>query len=124
MKKRRRYSAKRHAPTRRWHIPPPLVHGSENLEGGGILLEWEDDLAVILWHAYRDAMLWSSSDSAERGQTFSPRNNSNPEVTRELVLQREIDPRLRNGLRLLAVLVQEPTAVREEQVARACKQIS
>lgn len=55
---------------RRWRVPPPLTHGPEPLEGGTILEELRDPLAVVLWEAARDVSLWVSTPTEERGEIF------------------------------------------------------
>jgi len=54
MKKRRRSSPSRRPSARRWHIPPPLIHGPETLEGGGIPSEWGNELGVGNSHTYQN----------------------------------------------------------------------
>ena len=123
MKARRRYASKRRATSRRWHIPPALIHGSETLEGGAILEEWGNALGAVLWQAFRDAMLWSTSEPAERTRTFSAAAREDG-TTLDDLLTADADPRLRSGLRTLQQLVRQPGAMREDQVARACRQLS
>jgi len=120
MKKRRRYAKKSPPPARRWHIPPPLIHGPETLEGGAILHEWPERSAVILWQAFRDAMLWATTEPELRGQLFMAGRTA---VSLE-DLATEEDPRLLLGLNVLARLVSAPVAVKEDQVSRACKLLS
>jgi tetratricopeptide (TPR) repeat protein len=124
MKKRRRSPAKRRAPSRRWHIPPPLIHGTDTLEGGSILQEWGSELGVLLWQSFRDVLLWSTCDPALRGQAFAADAGERYGRLAATLLDARTDVRLRGGLRILQQLVKEPETAREEQVARACRQIS
>lgn len=121
MKKRRRSIRQRRVSTRRWHIPPPLVHGPETLEGGGILNEWENELGVVLWQAFRDAMLWATTVPEHRGEMFNPTGQDSSHMA---IAPVESDIRLQSTLRVLNQLNTDSASVREEQVARACRQIS
>ena len=122
MKARRRSATKSRASTRRWHIPPPLIHGSETLEGGAILQEWGNELGVVLWQASRDVLLWATTEPHLRAQTFSSQS-IHPSLAGQIDDSRA-DPRLRTAFALFDQIVQNPEAVREEQVARACRLIS
>ena len=53
---RRRDLAEPLRSTRRWHLPPPLLHGGEPLEGGAILEENPGMQGLILWQALRDVL--------------------------------------------------------------------
>ncbi len=55
---------------RRWHLPPPLIHGSEPLEGGEILEEVPGELGLLLWQALRDVLLWSETPAGQRSSLF------------------------------------------------------
>ncbi len=120
MKKRRRSAPRRRASQRRWHIPPPLIHGPETLEGGGILNEWNSELGVVLWQAYRDAMLWATSDPDRRAEMFA---TSSSVASRYEGVATD-DAGLRTSLRFFAQLTSSPGDVRDEQVSRACRQVS
>ncbi|MQA89291.1 MAG: tetratricopeptide repeat protein [Gemmatimonas sp.] len=122
MKKRRRYSTKSRVPSRRWHVPPPLIHGPETLEGGEILQEWGSGLGVILWQAFRDSVLWATSAPESRAETFVTVGRSETRGSPEVAT--EPDPRLEAGLRILQRIVTKPDSIREAQVARACRQLS
>ncbi|MEX2584693.1 MAG: tetratricopeptide repeat protein [Gemmatimonadota bacterium] len=123
MKKQRRYSAKRRTPSRRWHIPPPLIHGPETLEGGGILQEWGNELGVVLWQASRDVMLWATTEPESRAEIFASCGSPSASAAAR-DFSESSDSRFRNGLRTLRQMVEQPVTVRDEQVARACRQIS
>src|SRR5688572_24135920 len=100
MKKRRRYAAKRRLPSRRWHIPPPLIHGPETLEGGGILQEWGNELGVVLWQASRDVMLWATTEPDARANTFSTEGTFRRRQM-AAVVEAETDSRIQAGLRVI-----------------------
>lgn len=121
MKARRRYASKRRSSARRWHIPPPLIHGSDTLEGGGILQDWGNELGVLLWQSSRDALLWATTEPSSRGGSFSARTAPDPFTP---LIDSQTETRVRAALRVLRQIAREPESVREEQVARACRQIS
>lgn len=50
----------------RWHVPPALMHGAEQLEGGEILVEMEGAQAFVMFQLARDITLWGSADPDER----------------------------------------------------------
>lgn len=122
MKARRRPAINRRASARRWHIPPPLIHGSETLEGGGILQEWGNELGVVLWQTSRDVLLWATTEPQLRSQTFSSQSRQ-PSLARPIEDGRA-DPRVRTAFALLDQLVEKAETLRDEQVARACRLIS
>lgn len=72
MKASRTRAASAPRPPRRWRTPPPLTRGSsESLEGMEILREVGGDAGILLWQSYRNVMLWSTAEPAERGRMFS-----------------------------------------------------
>lgn len=121
MKKRRRYAGQRRSPSRRWHIPPPLIHGPEPLEGGGILQEWPEERGVVLWAAFRDTMLWAVSAPEDRGEIF--RGQSPRPMPLERV-EDEDEAKLYEALKVLDQLVANATEIPEDHVSRACRQVS
>jgi tetratricopeptide (TPR) repeat protein len=124
MTNRRRPGTKPRAPSRRWHIPPPLIHGPETLEGGGILQEWANELGVLLWQSSRDVLLWATTEPSSRGATFTARSGTLLEQQIQRIVGDEADERLRTGLKQLALMVSQPGSIKEDQVARACRQLS
>lgn len=58
--------------SRRWQVPPPLTHGPESLEAGGILLEGSAETGPLLWQAARDILLWSGAPAASWHGVFAP----------------------------------------------------
>jgi len=106
--------------SRRWHIPPPLLHGAEALEGGDVLQEIPGPAGGVLWQALRDVLLWSQTPAPERGDLFAA-------GARERRLAEQLagalDPAIEDPLRTLAALVEAPTTTTAEAVALACRQI-
>ncbi len=124
MKKYRKIAKKRQTPGRRWHVPPPLIHGPETLEGAAILNEWTDGAGVVLWQAFRDTMLWTTTDLESRAFAFAPAAAAgNPDTPRELVDDPN-GPEVVKALGALRQIVANPVGVKEEQVARACRTLS
>lgn len=112
---------RRRASLRRWHIPPPLIHGPETLEGGGILNEWESEFGVVLWQAFRDAMLWATTAPEHREEMFAHAGG----ISRAAgSVAADVDARLSASLHLFRQLNSESGTIRDEQVARACRQVS
>lgn len=109
-------------PSRRWHIPPPLIHGAESLEGGAILKEWNGELSVVLWQAFRDVMLWTNSDSRHRSELFA-QSEGQPDETFQ-GLRGVADEPVESAIETLRGLSREPTHVREDRIARASRRIS
>lgn len=124
MKKRRPSVAKRRDTSRRWHIPPPLIHGPETLEGGGILNEWNNELGVLLWQASRDAMLWATSFPEDRGLVYARAPQTDAQSALDVYASGESDRRLHAGLHRLQQLVEVPADARDHQISNACRQIS
>jgi tetratricopeptide (TPR) repeat protein len=56
---------------RRWRTPPPLIRGSETLEGMDILREVGSEAGVLLWQSYRNVMFWATAEPGERARLFS-----------------------------------------------------
>ncbi|HEX8211834.1 MAG TPA: tetratricopeptide repeat protein [Longimicrobium sp.] len=56
---------------RRWRTPPPLIRGSETLEGMDILREVGSEAGVLLWQSYRNVMFWATAEPGERAGLFS-----------------------------------------------------
>jgi len=106
--------------SRRWHIPPPLVHGPEALEGGNLLQEFPGELGVVLWQALRDVMLLAATPAAERDGLFT----ADAERRRlAAMLSAAVDPLLEAPLRTLAAMVGDPAAGPGEAIGVACRQI-
>jgi tetratricopeptide (TPR) repeat protein len=120
---KREASAKRRArpPKRHWHIPPPLIHGSEPLEGGMVLQEVAGEVGVVLWQALRDVMLWSQTPPADRGELFSPAAR---ERRLAAILAAAPEPALESQLRVLTELTAAPSTMKAELVTVTCRALA
>lgn len=58
--------------SRHWHIPPPLVHGREPLQGGVVLEEIQGRTGLLLWEVLRDTLLWVEAAPDQREGLFAP----------------------------------------------------
>lgn len=101
---------------RRWHIPPPLVHGAEPLEGGEVLAEGSGPEAVLLWRGLRDVMIWAQTPPGERGLLFS--EGSRPAV------EPGGEPAPNPHLKLLLSLSSQAQTLSPAEVAAACRALS
>lgn len=119
MKKTKR-KVQRPRSKRRWHIPPPLLHGSEALEGGQLLRELPGDYGVVLWQALRDVMLWAQTPPAERGALFSP----GAFERRMAAVMAAAPAEAEEPLRQMAAVVQDPEGAAVETISLACRQMA
>jgi len=124
MKRRPHAAPARRSASRHWHIPPPLIHGPETLEGGGVLQDWDDDFGGLLWQASRDVALWATTDPPRRGQVFAPRSAERRHEQLASFSDAPPDPRVTSALETLLRLLREPEQLQEKQVAGACDQLS
>lgn len=108
-------------PKRHWHIPPPLIHGSEPLEGGTVLQEYPTEVGVLLWQALRDVVLWAQTPPAERSELFTAKAR---ERRLAAIAAASADPALESHLRLLAELTASSGSVREEVLSAASRSVS
>jgi tetratricopeptide (TPR) repeat protein len=105
---------------RRWHIPPPLLHGSEALEGGQLLRELPGESGVVLWQALRDVMLWAQTPVLERGGLFAEGAHE-----RRMASLLEAAPAgTQESLKQIVDLVEDPEAMQVETVSLACRQLA
>jgi tetratricopeptide (TPR) repeat protein len=118
--RRRRSVPRARKTTRRWHIPPPLVHGPEPLEGGSVLEELQTELGALLWQSLRDVMLWADTPVEAREGLFAPEAAGRREAALGRVRAEEIEP----ALRTLGALVANPDGATPASVARACGEIA
>jgi tetratricopeptide (TPR) repeat protein len=118
--RRRRLAPRARKTTRRWHIPPPLVHGPEPLEGGSILEELQTRQGALLWQSLRDVMLWADTPAEERDGLFAPDAAERREAALAGVSAGEVAP----ALRTLATLVADPAGVSPERISVACADIA
>jgi hypothetical protein len=57
--------------SRRWCVPPAILHGpDETLEGAAILVDVPGDLGVLLWRTARDVRLWGEAPRNARKNLF------------------------------------------------------
>ncbi|HET7321406.1 MAG TPA: tetratricopeptide repeat protein [Longimicrobiaceae bacterium] len=118
---RRRKPAPPRKTDRRWHIPPPLVHGPEPLEGGSVLEELQGPLAVVLWQAMRDVRLWTEAAPEERAALFAAGAGAGwGRAARTLAPE----PSMRTALKVLAGVSASPTEVEEPALAKASREIA
>jgi tetratricopeptide (TPR) repeat protein len=108
-------------PKRHWHIPPPLIHGSEPLEGGMVLQEFPGEEGVILWQALRDVMLWSQTPPGERGELFTPGARERRLAS---ILAIGLEPELEEQLKVLAEITESPAGVKAEVVSVTSRAIA
>ena len=121
----------------RWHVPPALMHGAEQLEGGEILVEMEGAQAFVMFQLARDITLWGSADpderrpdpeavgaevhSAERAAFFTP------DAYPRLIEQMEaagFDAAVEAPLRDAAEVLRAPGEVTRAQLTAACLAVS
>ncbi len=124
MKKRRGHRQNHPTPKRRWHIPPPLIHGSETLEGGAILTEWTDVLGVALWEASRDVLLWATTAPENRAEIFSSGPTASRRAAAGRVLEESGASGVGSALTSLRSVVLNSDEATEDHVAAACRTIS
>lgn len=119
--KRRRLTEGPRKTTRRWHIPPPLVHGSEPLEGGAVLEELPGHLGLLLWQALRDVLLWSETTPGARAGLFA---SGAADARRAALVEAPIPAPCHEPLVALSGLVDRPESVQDREVAAACAEIA
>jgi hypothetical protein len=108
-------------PKRHWHIPPPLIHGTEPLEGGQVLQEFPGEVGVVLWQALRDVMLWAQTPPVSRGELFSPAAS---ERRLAAIMAAAPEAAVEAPLRTLAELTSSPVTVKAELVTVSCRAIA
>jgi tetratricopeptide (TPR) repeat protein len=108
-------------PKRHWHIPPPLIHGPDPLEGGLVLQEFPGEVGVVLWQALRDVMLWSQTPPSSRGEIFA---DTARERRIAAILAAGPGPELEVQLRALTDLTSSPATIRAELITVTCRAIS
>lgn len=117
---RRRAPATPRPAARRWHIPPPLVHGAEPLEGGAVLAEVGGPLGVIVWQGLRDVLLWAETPPEERRGLFAPEAG---DARSRSIASAAPDDALREPLSILRDLAAAPFEAIPAVVADACAAI-
>lgn len=119
--KRRRSAPRTRKTSRRWHIPPPLVHGPEALEGGSVLEEVQSELGALLWQALRDVMLWADTAPEERADLFPPEASARREASFTSLAETD---EVVGALRALGAVLGGAAPADAAAVARACEEIS
>lgn len=110
---------------RRWHLPPPLIHGSEPLEAGELLEEVAGELGLLLWQAQRDLLLWAETPAEHRAELFQPSAASRTELeTRAVQRLTSAAPAVGPALSVLLQVVRSPVQVDPAQAAAACTAIA
>ncbi|MBD0320332.1 MAG: tetratricopeptide repeat protein [Gemmatimonadetes bacterium] len=121
----------------RWHVPPALMHGAEQLEGGEILVEMEGAQAFVMFQLARDITLWGSADpderrpdpeaagaevhSAERANFFTP--DAYPRLIEQLEAA-GFDAAVDAPLCAAAEVLRAPGEVTRAQLTAACLAVS
>ena len=106
---------------RRWHVPPPLAHGDDVLEGLSVLDDVPGEFGIVLWQALRDASLWAASSPQARTGIFA----AGAERTRVAALISAAVPReLEGPLGTLAAVAGAGEDVGESRVSLALREIS
>lgn len=121
----------------RWHVPPALMHGPEQLEGGEILTEMEGAQALVMFQLARDVSLWGSADPDERRpdpDATGPQGHSadradffTADAYSRLVAQLEaagFDSGVEAPLRAAAEVLRAPGEVTRAQLTAACLDVS
>jgi tetratricopeptide (TPR) repeat protein len=106
---------------RRWHIPPPLVHGPEPLEGGVVLAEVPEPVGLLLWQALRDVLLWVEAPPEQRAGLF---DGEAGEARRRAIAAADPERMLTDALATLTSLIEAPERADGASVARACNDIA
>ncbi|CAA9361854.1 MAG: hypothetical protein AVDCRST_MAG68-4515 [uncultured Gemmatimonadetes bacterium] len=102
---------------RRWRTPPPLIRGSESLEGMDILREVGSEAGVLLWQSYRNVMFWATAEPEARAKLFSAEAGRKrlAEIAAARIPQDLVDP-----LTAIAGLLAAADTTPGETVADAC----
>ncbi|MDR0786976.1 MAG: hypothetical protein LBG44_03825 [Gemmatimonadota bacterium] len=122
--KRQRGDIQNRRPTRRWHTPPPLIHGSETLDGGAILNEWSDGSGVILWQTSRDVALWATTPPEDRRDIFAGIHSEELYSSATATPDGSGKQDAGTALIWLRQVVKNPSEAQEDEVAAACRIIS
>jgi len=108
-------------PGRSWRVPPALTNDpGDVLEGAGVLRDFGGaPVALVLWQAAREVMLWSQS--SVRADLFSPSaHGKRLAVLREANVPEDVAPLLRA---LSETVLGEPASAEAPYVAVLCRQV-
>jgi tetratricopeptide (TPR) repeat protein len=112
----------RRSASRRWCIPPALLHEPEELlEGVGLLDEVAGAVGLVLWQSLRDVTLWAGVEPEERAGLFTLQA---ARVRLGELLASGAEPALEVSLTTLAALVGSPETANPEIVSLVCIQVS
>lgn len=107
---------------RRWCVPPAVLREpTETLEGSLVLDEVGGPLAVLLWQALRDVVVWSAVAPAQREGLFAPEA---PRLRRALQARAGIPQALEVPMAILAALVADPRGATPDAVTLACGEVA
>lgn len=121
-KARHRAPVPRRNNSRRWCIPPAILHEpNEMLEASQILEEAPGEVGLVLWQTLRDVTLWASMPGEERAGLFT---SEAAHHRLQLLLGSGSEPTLEVSLTSLAALVGNPGAANPELISLVCLQIS
>lgn len=108
--------------SRRWCVPPALLHEpDELLEGAGVLDELPTQVGLVLWQSLRDVTLWAGVEPEERADLFEP---DAARIRLGALLASGVEPALEVSLTTLAALVGSPQTANAEIVSLVCIQVS
>ncbi len=105
----------------RWHVPPALMHGAEQVEGGEILAETEGAQALVMWQLARDIALWGSAEPEHRATLFVPGAHARWTAQLEAAA---LDAALEAALRAAAEVLRAPDTVTEDELTAACRAVA
>jgi tetratricopeptide (TPR) repeat protein len=105
----------------RWHVPPALMHGADQLEGGEVLAEMDGAQAMVMWQLVRDVMLWGSADPEARAGLFVPGAHARWAAALEVA---GVDAAVEQPLRAVAEVLRTPGTVTEAELTAACRAVS
>ena len=108
--------------TRRWCVPPVLLHEpDELLEGSQLFDELPGQVGLVLWQSLRDVTLWAGVPDERREGLFT-----DEAASRRLneLLASGAEPALEVSLTTLAALVGAPASANPEIVGLVCLQVS
>ncbi|HEU4562097.1 MAG TPA: hypothetical protein VFS20_29990 [Longimicrobium sp.] len=108
--------------TRRWCIPPALLHEpDELLEAAQVFDELKGQVGLVLWQSLRDVTLWAQMPEERREGLFT--DDAAHRRLSEL-LDSGAEPALEVSLTTLAALVGAPAAANPEIISLVCLQVS
>jgi tetratricopeptide (TPR) repeat protein len=108
--------------SRRWCVPPALLHEpDELLEGVAVLDEIPGAVGLVLWQSLRDVTLWAAVPPDMREGLFAP---GSARLRLQELLAAAAEPALEVSLTTLAALAGSPGTADAEIVSLVCIQVS